>query len=112
MNKDDIIKMAKEYADEVTNGYGVTYYEFDLYGLEKFALLIRAAEREACAKVQPDLSQVGEVGVWGERQWQGLTDEELRSLWDDHVVPMFGRKHMNPIVYGRALEVKLKERNT
>ena len=51
MTTDDIIKMAKEYANEVTNGYGVVYYEFDLYGLEKFALLIRAAEREACAKV-------------------------------------------------------------
>lgn len=46
MNQDDIIKMAKEYADEVTNGYGFVTYEFDLYGLEKFALLIRAAERE------------------------------------------------------------------
>ena len=56
MTTDDIIKMAKEYADEVTNGYGVVTYEFDLYGLEKFALLIRAVEREACAKLLDDLA--------------------------------------------------------
>ena len=58
MTRDDIIRMAKEYANEVTNGYGVVFYEFDLYGLEKFALLIRAAERE----------------------WQGLTNEEIEQI--------------------------------
>lgn len=47
-----------------------------------------------------------------ERAWQGLTDEEMRGVWDDHVVPMFGRKHMNPIVFGRIIEAKLKEKNT
>lgn len=47
-----------------------------------------------------------------QREWQGLTDEEVRSLWDNHVVPMFGRKHMNPIIFGRVLEAKLKEKNT
>lgn len=75
MTTDDIIKMAKEYADEVTNGYGVVTYEFDLYGLEKFALLIRAAEREACAKLQPDLAKVGEVGVWGEQDKENNDDK-------------------------------------
>ena len=29
---------------------------------------------------QPDLAKVGEVGVWGERQWQGLTDEEIEKI--------------------------------
>ena len=47
-----------------------------------------------------------------QRGWQGLTDEEMRGVWDDHVVPMFGRKHMNPIVFGRIIEAKLKEKNT
>lgn len=47
-----------------------------------------------------------------QREWQGLTDEEMRSFWDEHVVPMFGRKHMNPIVFGRIIETKLKEKNT
>ena len=46
MKHEDIVKMAKEYADEVTNGHGIVTYEFDAYGLEKFALLIVAAERE------------------------------------------------------------------
>lgn len=59
MKHEDIIKMAKEYADEVTNGYGVTYYEFDLYGLEKFALLIGAAERERIiAANAPEIEKV------------------------------------------------------
>ena len=50
MNQNDIINMAKECADEVTNGYGVVHYEFDLYSLEKFALLLTSTDREACAK--------------------------------------------------------------
>lgn len=92
MKHEDIIKMAKEYADEVTNGHGIVTYEFDAYGLEKFALLIVAAERERIIAAnapeiekvnvyikaledavaakrarleEPDLAQVGEVGVWG-----------------------------------------------
>ena len=55
MTRDDIIRMARQHADEVTNGYGVVHYEFDLYSLEKFALLLTATEREACAKVCDEL---------------------------------------------------------
>ena len=83
MNQNDIINMAKECADEVTNGYGVVFYEFDLYGLEKFALLIRAAERK----------------------WQGLTDEEMMMI--------YGQSHEGKkYSLGRAIEAKLKEKNT
>lgn len=32
------------------------------------------------AELQPDLAAVGEVGVWGQRQWQGLTDEEIQQI--------------------------------
>ena len=45
------------------------------------------------------------------RQWQGLTDEEIGSLWDGHVVPVFGKNGINPIVFARAIEAKLKEKN-
>jgi hypothetical protein len=79
----------------------------------------------------PDLANVGEVGVWGEpvidkssakriatqlgwqpkREWQGLTDEEMRHeggqafgidiAFDGHLMR-----------FARAIEDKLKERNT
>jgi len=46
MNRDDIIRMAREvgFADDK----GVVHAA---YQLESFAALVRAAEREACAKV-------------------------------------------------------------
>jgi hypothetical protein len=51
MTRDEIIKIARECADEIHDGYGRTTYETDIYGLEKFVDLIVAAEREECAKV-------------------------------------------------------------
>ena len=45
------------------------------------------------------------------RQWKGLTEEEINSLWDGHVVPVFGKNGINPIVFARAIEAKLRERN-
>jgi hypothetical protein len=80
--------------------------------------------------MQTDLAQVGEVGVWGEpvidkssakriatqlgwqpkREWQGLTDEEMRHeggqafgidiAFDGHLMR-----------FARAIEAKLKEKN-
>ncbi len=51
MTRDEIIKIARECADEIHDGHGRTTYETDIYGLEKFVDLIVAAEREECAKV-------------------------------------------------------------
>ena len=55
MTRDDIIRMAKE-ADE---GFETdTFHEESLVGMdaiERFARLVAAAEREACAKVCDDL---------------------------------------------------------
>lgn len=73
MNQDDIIKMAKEYADEVTNGYGVVTYEFDLYGLEKFALLIRAAERERI--IAANAPEIEKVNVYIKTLEDAVADE-------------------------------------
>ena len=33
-----------------------------------------------------------------------LSDEEIRNLWDGHVVPVFGKNGINPIVFARAIE--------
>ena len=52
MNRDDIIRMAQEagYVYHVSGGTG-TYVQFYWDQLERFANLVAAAEREACAKV-------------------------------------------------------------
>lgn len=66
MNRDDIIRMAREtglalYVNDVTEEpYALT--------LERFAALVGAAEREACAKVCERYNDDGGTGeVWGER---------------------------------------------
>ena len=33
-----------------------------------------------------------------------LTDGQLSTLWDNHVVPVFGKNGINPIVFARAIE--------
>jgi len=52
-----------------------------------------------------DLARVGEVGVWGE--WVGLTEEETDELSRSMVK---GDKSVNWLC--RAIEAKLKEKNT
>ena len=51
MNREDIIRMAREAGFE-SNSLGLTYTSGLLPDLlERFAALVAAAEREACAKV-------------------------------------------------------------
>ena len=50
MTQDDIIRMAREAGD--WNGQTA---EFNDVGLERFAALVAAHEREACAKVCEDI---------------------------------------------------------
>lgn len=45
MNREDIIRMAKEA------GYGLSLSDMHALELKRFAALVVAAEREACAKV-------------------------------------------------------------
>jgi hypothetical protein len=63
--------------------------------------------RQAIAEAeQPDLAKVGEVGVWGDkRKWVGLTDEEI---FDVHKQV----DSMQYLTFGKAIEAKLKEKNT
>ena len=55
---------------------------------------------------QPDLAAVGEVGIWGEREWQGLTNDEVNELSQLMVKE---DKSVNWLTY--AIEAKLKEKN-
>jgi hypothetical protein len=57
MTREDIIRMAKECG----NWSGQTV-EMNVVGLERFAKLVAAAEREACAKVVEDY-----CGAWDDK---------------------------------------------
>ena len=49
MNREDIIRMAREIFDVETDNRGRETFSGDNYGVERFAALVAAAEREACA---------------------------------------------------------------
>ena len=51
MTKDDITRMARETGCLNVADYGRKSYEFQPEELERFAELVAATEREACAKV-------------------------------------------------------------
>ena len=57
MTRDDIIRMAREAFDVEADNRGRETFSGDSYCLERFAALVAAAEREACAKVCDDLWQ-------------------------------------------------------
>jgi hypothetical protein len=58
-------------------------------------------------KHMTDLARVGEVGVWGEREWVGLTDEEIGEV----ISGQFAERNYW-VKITKALEAKLKEKNT
>ena len=33
-----------------------------------------------------------------------LTDEQIRNIWDGHIVPVFGKNGINPVVFARLIE--------
>ncbi len=51
MNREEIIKMAREAGDYLVDKRGREDFIFDCYGIERFAALVAAAEREACAQI-------------------------------------------------------------
>jgi hypothetical protein len=67
---------------------------------------------------QPDLAKVGEVGVWGDkREWVGLEEEEILKCFDSVALGQIEGdcvidKHVNIFNAIRAIEAKLKEKNT
>ena len=84
INRSDIIRMAKEA--RMPYFYG-TWEIANLDGLERFAKLVAAHER----------------------QWVGLTDEEIKEIigpWGDTPIKGYTRKLFDQI------EAKIKEKNT
>jgi len=56
MNRDDIIRMAREAGIRPIDEFAGAWITYD-EPIERFAALVAAAEREACAKVCDDLWQ-------------------------------------------------------
>jgi hypothetical protein len=48
-----------------------------------------------------------------QRQWVGLTDEEIQEMWSHHCKNWYrlGKVLISPTVFGKAIEAKLKEKN-
>jgi hypothetical protein len=55
--------------------------------------------------LETDLARVGEVGVWGECEWVGLTDQEIHEI-DGY------EEDRKMYRFARTIEAKLKEKNT
>ena len=53
----EVISMARVCADVSTDRLGRETFSFDNYGIERFAALVAAAERERCAKVCDEKAQ-------------------------------------------------------
>jgi predicted metal-dependent hydrolase len=73
MTRDDIIRMAREASSEHD-------YDFpNIFALERFAALVGAAEREACAKVCD--SEVEKLTQWHPREARavGVCADTIRA---------------------------------
>jgi hypothetical protein len=47
-----------------------------------------------------------------QRQWVGLTDEEIKRLWSQSLADSEGETYLPLQEYAQAIEAKLKEKNT
>ena len=63
MNKEDIVRMARE-AGIFTGGHPMNSWSVYPSDLERFAALVAAAEREACAKVCEVHGSMARHSVW------------------------------------------------
>jgi len=126
MNRKDIIPLAlasgferveKEY-QFLPDTYEVSASDLELF-VEK---LTRKPEQEPVARVKtvggyPDASEhtvewlvkfkdviSGQLLYAAPPARKPLTDTEIAGLWDGHVVPVFGKNGINPIVFARAIE--------
>ena len=45
------------------------------------------------------------------KEWHGMTDEDIKTMWDNHIIPVFNKHGISPFVFARAIEAKLKEKN-
>ena len=136
----ELLEMALEALEEVCNA-NILGLKFKPQYHQLITALRTALSRRALDELaeidrelgldymQPDLAKVGEVGVWGEpvidksaakriatqmgwepkREWQGLTEEEIVLACAECAAS--AHQH-DDISFARAIETKLKEKNT
>ena len=71
MNRDDIIRMAREAGALIAPFISLNDITFSPATIQEFAALVAAAEREACAKVCEELLTMVSTG-----------DEHMDGVWD------------------------------
>ena len=128
-NREDIIAMAREAWRAAGEGWVVEQWFHDRESaLTRFATLVAASEREACAKVCEDIDTEYEgedvLATWcanairersanvrarGETKsdtWVGLTQQDIEIAFDDT------REGGGFDDFARAIEAKLKAKNS
>ena len=74
MNREDIIRMAREAGFNVEKGYLLRITGID-EDLERFAALVASAEREACAKVCEEYETNNDIA----ETWLNIVSEVIRA---------------------------------
>ena len=113
MTQDEIIEMARDTANHGTHANGEVIYTFYSEHLEAFAKLVAAKALAQRTEQEPMIAFNAEVigYVAPQRTWVGLEGEEIRNLWEEVTKP--DRSTMTLVTsFARAIEAKLKERNT
>lgn len=106
MNRDDIIRMAREAGLMVETSDGWDVWQPD--NLESFATLVYERAFIDGMQKQMQSSVDKAVNKMAQRNWQGLTDEEIMGMLDYGQygrIPEYARNFVD------AIEAKLKERN-
>jgi hypothetical protein len=101
MNRDDIIRMAREVG--LSNDFENFGYPY-LPELERFATLVYERAFIDGMQKQMQSSVDKAVNKMVQREWQGLTDEELRDIFDSCQTEDRG-------YVAAMVEAKLKEKN-
>ena len=113
MNRDDIIRIAREAGINVEQGFLLRFAGVE-DDLERFAALVAAAERKRIISANaPEIERINEYiktleaalrQAQQSRQWQGLTDEEIDYLC--------GLAYTGDEELILTIQSKLREKNT
>ena len=106
MNRDDIIRMAREAG--LSNDFENFGYPY-LPELERFATLVYERAFIDGMQKQMQSSVDKAVNKMAQREWQGLTDEEAGEIWAGIVSNAPSGERLRD--FARAIEAKLKEKN-
>ena len=111
MTDRELMQMALDALEEAADHIGCPDDD-DAIGVARKALRARLAQPEPEPVAWMHDSHVGfNVPLYTappKREWQGLTDEEYEAMAEKHVTNCY----FDTLTYARAIEAKLKEKNT